>query len=273
VTVRNALDTAFARGREDGRALLIPYVTAGYPQPDGFVELALNVLEAGADALELGIPFSDPLLDGPSIQRSQQQALEAGVTPAQCLTFARDIHARSDKPLLFMGAYNPVFAYGVDRCCDDAAEAGVAALIIPDVPLEEQGDLLRATRGSGLHLIQLVSPTSGLERLQRACAEGSGFIYCISVTGVTGARSGVSATARLLVQRVRACTEVPVAVGFGIAGPEQACEAASFADGVIVGSAPIHLLAEARKEERLERVSHFIVTLRASVVRASPELS
>jgi tryptophan synthase alpha chain len=240
---RNALDAAFAAARANGRAVLIPYLTAGYPRPEEYVDLALAVLDAGADALEIGIPFSDPLLDGPSIQRSQQVALEFGVTPVQCLEYARQIHARSDKPLLFMGAYNPVLAYGVRRFCADAAEAGVSALIAPDLPFEEQGELLAAAREAGLHLIQLVAPTSTPERLRRACTMASGFVYCISVSGVTGARANVAITARPLVERVRLVTDVPVAVGFGIGNPETTREVAAFADGVIVGSALIDVVA------------------------------
>lgn len=263
--VRNGLDEAFERARAEGRAALLPYVTAGYPEPAGFVDLAVGILEAGADALELGIPFSDPLLDGPSIQRSQQQALEAGVTPARCLRFAADIHARSEKPLLFMGAYNPILAHGVDRFCREAADSGITALIVPDVPLEEQEELRQGTSASGLHLIQLVSPTSTPQRLRHVCAEGSGFVYCISVAGVTGARASVEATARPLVERVRQCTDVPVAVGFGIGGPKAAREVAAFADGVIVGSAFIDLLAETPGVERTSRMREFISNLRRAV--------
>ena len=238
----NALDEAFARSRADDRAMLIPYLTGGFPQPGEYVELAVAILNAGADALEIGIPFSDPLLDGPSIQRSQQQALDAGVTPADCLAVAREIHARTRKPLLFMGAYNPVLAYGESRFCSAAAQAGVTALIIPDLPFEEQAELRAAAHASGLHVIQLVAPTSTPDRLRRACGAATGFVYCISVSGVTGARSNVAITSRPLVERVRQVTDTPVAVCFGIASPDTAGEVATFADGVIVGSALIDLV-------------------------------
>jgi tryptophan synthase alpha chain len=269
VRVRNELDVAFVQAREEARAALIPYLTGGYPDPRTFIGLAIALLEAGADALEIGIPFSDPLLDGPSIQRSQQQALEHGVTPAHCLQYAADIRARTAKPLLFMGAYNPILAYGVERFCRDGAQAGISGLIIPDVPYEEQDELRSATSASHLHLIQLVAPTSTAERLQRVCSAASGFVYCISIAGVTGARSGVSGTAKPLVEAVRACTDVPVAVGFGISGPEQARQVAGFADGVIVGSALIDVIAHAPEERRLEAVQTFISSLRNGV-EASP---
>jgi tryptophan synthase alpha chain len=235
----NPLDAAFAAGRAEGRAILMPYLTGGFPRPETFVDLAVAILDAGADALEIGIPFSDPLLDGPSVQRSQQSALDAGVTPVSCLEYAGDIHARTRKPLLLMGAYNPILAYGVARFCVAAAKAGVSGLIVPDLPFEEQGELLAAAHAVGLHLIQLVAPTSTPERLRRACEAATGFVYCISVSGVTGARANVGTTARPLVERVRQITDVPVAVGFGIGSPATAAEVANFADGVIVGSAMV----------------------------------
>ena len=269
MTVRNRLDDAFIQAREEGRAALILYLTGGYPDPRTFIELAIVLLEAGADVLEIGIPFSDPLLDGPSIQRSQQQALEHGVTPTHCLRFAADIRAHSDKPLLFMGAYNPILAYGVERFCRDSAQSGISGLIIPDVPYEEQDELRSATSAHQLHLIQLVAPTSTTGRLKRVCSAASGFVYCISVAGVTGARSGVSATAKPLVEAVRACTDIPVAVGFGISGPEQARQVASFADGVIVGSALIDVIAHAPEDRRLEEVRAFIAGLRNGVDASS----
>jgi tryptophan synthase alpha chain len=263
--VTNDLDAAFRRGRKEDRGVLIPYLTAGFPDRAGFEDLAVEILEAGADALEIGIPFSDPLLDGISVQGSQQRALEEGITPADCLTLAAAVHRRSDKPLLFMGAYNPIYAYGVERFCRDAADAGLCGLIVPDVPFEEQGELREGTARHALHLIQLVAPTSTDTRLKAVCSRASGFIYCISVAGVTGARAAVAATARPLVERVRRCTGVPVAVGFGISGPEQARAVVDFADGVIVGARLIDLIREARPEDRRAAVRDFIGALRAAI--------
>jgi tryptophan synthase alpha chain len=265
---RDALDATFERARAEGRGVLIPYLTAGYPNPASFADLAVAVLDAGADALELGIPFSDPLLDGPAIQRSQGEALAAGVTPADCLRFAGEIHARSGKPLLFFGAYNPIFAYGVQRFCAAAAEAGVSGLIVPDLPFEEQPELRAATREAGLCVVQLVAPTSTPERVRRVCSAAEGFVYCISVAGVTGARGSVASTARPLVERVRGCTDVPVAVGFGIAGPDAAREVVSFADGAVVGSALINLVGETPGPRRIEAAARFIEIL-ADAVRGA----
>jgi tryptophan synthase alpha chain len=262
LTVVNRLDRTFERTRAEGRAALIPYITAGFPSRESFVDVAVAALDAGADALEIGIPFSDPLLDGVSVQGSQQRALDCGTTPADCLEFARELHTRSGKPLLFMGAYNPILSYGPDRFARDAAAVGASGLIVPDVPLEEQGELIAAAEEHGLHLIQLLAPTSTDERLERVCGHASGFIYCISVAGVTGARASVTATARPLVERVRSRTDVPVAVGFGISGPEGARAVAEFADGVIVGARVIDVIREAPEDRRADDLAAFVRSLR-----------
>jgi tryptophan synthase alpha chain len=265
MTVNNALDTAFRDAKAAGRAALIPYLTAGFPSPNEYVEIAVAILEAGADVLEIGVPFSDPLLDGPAIQHSQQVALEAGVTPADCFDFAHQIRARVDKPLLFMGAYNPIAAIGVESYCRYAAEVGVSALIVPDLPVEEQDDLHGAAVEHDLHLIQMVAPTSTPERTAHVCSQASGFIYCVSVAGVTGARSGIADLARPLVERVRGCTDLPVAVGFGIAGPAEAQAVGAFADGVIVGSALVNRVAEATAGQANEAARAFVSELAAAI--------
>jgi tryptophan synthase alpha chain len=265
MSVQNELDLSFAAAQREGRAVLLPYLTAGYPDPAQFVNLAEAALESGADAFEIGIPFSDPLLDGPAIQRSQQQALDAGVRPEDCLRYAAEIRTRIDKPLLFMGAYNPILAYGPDRFSRDAAAAGVSALIIPDLPFEEQDELRDATKACNLHLIQLVAPTSTPERLRRVCAAATGFVYCISVAGVTGERSDVTEQARPLVEAVRQCSNVPVVVGFGISGREQAQRIVEFADGVAIGSAFVNLVARATENERLAIVRDFISDMRRAL--------
>lgn len=267
--MRNRLDAAFEQASEERRAALIPYLTAGFPDPDRFVDLAAAILGAGADALEIGIPFSDPLLDGPAIQRSQQAALDAGITPSDCLRFAAQINRRTAKPLLFMGAYNPILAYGLERFARGAADSGISGLIVPDLPLEEQGDLRTECERHELHFIEMAAPTSTPERLAQTAAVASGFVYGVSVAGVTGARASVRDTAAPLVERIRTVTRVPVAVGFGIAGPDQAREVAAFADGVIVGSALITLLADTPREQRLPAATAFISDLRDALQRPS----
>jgi tryptophan synthase alpha chain len=265
--LRNDLDTALESAKAEHRAALIPYITGGFPDPRQFVDLAVATLEAGADALEIGIPFSDPLLDGASIQRSQQAALEAGVTPADCLGYAEAVRSRVDKPVLFMGAYNPILAYGLERFCKEAYQVGILGLLIPDLPLEEQEELRASAHDQSLHVIEFIAPTSTPERLSRICSAASGFIYCISVAGVTGVRRSVADTAGPLVDRVRACTEVPVAVGFGIAGPDQAREVAAFADGVIVGTAMIDRIRETPPASRETEIRHFVGALATACQR------
>jgi tryptophan synthase alpha chain len=231
------------------------------------------VFEAGADALEIGVPFSDPLLDGPAIQHSQQVALDNGITPADCLRFSHEIGERLDRPRLLMGAFNPIAAFGIDNFCRQAAEAGVSALIVPDLPLEEQRELRVAAENVQIHLIQLVAPTSTAERLKRVCAAASGFIYCISVAGVTGARAHVAEHARPLVERVRDCTDLPVAVGFGIAGPDDARQVADFADGVIVGSELIGRIAVAERGTSPSVAGEFVRSLRGALGPATYDTS
>jgi tryptophan synthase alpha chain len=269
VSIHNALDQAFSRCRAESRAALIPYLTAGFPDRDRFVELTLATLEAGADAFEIGIPFSDPLLDGVAIQYAQQQALEAGVTPELCLAFAREIHASSDKPLLFMTAFNPLLAFGLDGFCREAAAAGITGLIVPDLPLEEQDELLDLARRRSIHLIQMLAPTSTDERVQQVARFATGFVYCISVAGVTGTRASVAETARPLVERVRATgSDIPVAVGFGISGPESAREVAEFADGVAVGSRFVNLLRDTSPGEHKDALRAFVTDMRAALATA-----
>ena len=258
MSVENALDATFRRARNESSGVLIPYLTAGFPDREGFVDLAVAVLEAGADALEIGIPFSDPLLDGPSIQRSQQMALDAGTSPDDCLRFAREIHQRNSKPLLLMGAYNPVFAYGPERFCENAQIAGVSGLIIPDLPFDEADELRDAAAHHDLHVIYMVAPTSSQNRLRQICERASGFIYCVSVAGVTGTRTGVSDAVSPLVKRIRACTRVPIVVGFGISSPDQVRTVTALADGVAVGSALINVLHEAEPADRSRAVKTFI---------------
>ncbi|MGH2448940.1 MAG: tryptophan synthase subunit alpha, partial [Chloroflexota bacterium] len=265
------LDAMFRTVRKGRRKALIPYLTAGHPSPEEVVPLAVAVLEAGADALEFGIPFSDPLLDGPATRASQQQALEAGITPRDCLRFAGEIHETRPEPLVLMGAYNPVLSYGLEAFARDAAAVGVSGLDVTDVPLEEQAELAAVAARSNLHLIQLLAPTSTDGRIARASKVASGFIYCISVAGVTGTRVSIVDTARPLVERVRRATDVPVAVGFGISGPKQAREVATFADGVIVGSALINLIEETPRAEREEAVREFVGSLRRALDTVSGE--
>lgn len=223
------------------RRALIPYLTAGFPSPDVSRDALRRIADAGADFVEVGVPFSDPLADGPTIQRTTQTALEQGMTMAGVLRLIRD--ARLSIPVIIMTYLNPVLAYGVDRFVADAAAAGAAGLLITDLPAGADPAVESAVRGSALALIRLVAPTTDTARLRDALAQATGFVYLISRLGVTGARADAPPDLEAQVARIRAATALPVAVGFGIGTPAQAAAAARHADGVVVGSALMEALA------------------------------
>jgi tryptophan synthase alpha chain len=232
---------AFATARAQNRAALMPYYTLGYPD----INISLHVIEAiaqaGADLIELGVPFSDPLADGPTIQHSTQVALQAGITTARCLEIvARLRRAGLALPFLLMGYANPMLAYGLERYVADAAAAGADGFIVPDLPPEEAGALAAACRAKGLALVCLLAPTASEERAAYVAAQSTGFLYLVSVTGVTGARQEMGAGLVGIVSRVRNLTMLPLAVGFGVSTPAQAASTGRLADGVIVGSALIN---------------------------------
>jgi tryptophan synthase alpha chain len=231
---------AFGAARAQGRAALIPYFTAGYPTVPSCRDALRTAEHAGADLVEIGIPFSDPLADGPTIQRSTQAALEQGMTVAGVLQLVRD--AALGVPVVLMTYLNPVLAYGVERFLGDAAAAGVSGLLCTDLPGGADPAIDRAVGASALDLIRLVAPTTPEARLPGALAGGSGFVYFISRLGVTGARPDAPPDLERHVRRLRAVTPLPIAVGFGISTPAQAAEAARWADGVVVGSALVEAL-------------------------------
>jgi tryptophan synthase alpha chain len=238
--------SAFARARAEGRAALMPYYTLGYPDSPTSEAVIRAIAEAGADLIELGVPFSDPLADGPTIQRSSQVALERGMTPARCLELTGRLRAGGVRqPLLLMGYVNPILAYGSGRFVADAAGTGADGLIVPDLPPEEAGEVEAACGASGLALIYLAAPTSTPERLATVAARTTGFLYLVSVAGVTGAREGLPPNLHAFVERARAVARTPLAVGFGISTPAQAQAVGQLADGVIVGSALINAVTGA----------------------------
>jgi tryptophan synthase alpha chain len=235
---------SFARRRAEGRAAFVPFLTAGDPSLDRTVEAAVELERAGADVLELGVPFSDPLADGPVIQRASERALVRGVTLEAVLGVVRRIRERSELPLLLFSYFNPLLQRGLDRLAGEAAEAGVDGVLVTDLPPEEADGWLRAARGANLDTVFLAAPTSPPERLRRVAEASRGFVYAISRTGVTGERRALSDEAAPLVARLRGLTDVPVALGFGLSTPEQVAEAGKVADGVVVGSALVRFLEE-----------------------------
>ncbi len=235
---------SIARRRAEGRAAFIAFLTAGDPSLDRTVEAALALEAAGADVLELGVPFSDPLADGPVIQRSSERALARGVTLETVLGVVRRIRERSALPLLLFSYFNPLLQRGLERLAGEAAAAGVDGVLVTDLPPEEAEEWIGAARAAALDTVFLAAPTSPPERLRRVAEASRGFVYAISRTGVTGERGALSDEARPLVARLRDLTEVPVALGFGLSTPEQVAEAASVADAVVVGSALVRFLEE-----------------------------
>jgi tryptophan synthase alpha chain len=224
------------------RAALIPYLTAGFPEPRATPALLETLADAGADALELGIPFSDPLADGPVIQGASQRALAAGMTLEGALGIAAAFRARRPTPLYIMSYANPIVAYGPPRFFERAARAGVAGLVIPDLPPEESDGWRQGAAAAGVPLVFLCAPTTSPERVRRIDRVSSDFIYLVSLKGVTGARASLPPGLGAFVRRVRRLTAHPLCVGFGIARPDQARQVARVADGVIVGSAVVRLI-------------------------------
>ncbi|MBC7340525.1 MAG: tryptophan synthase subunit alpha [Firmicutes bacterium] len=262
---RNPLAERIAACLGGGGKLLVTYFTAGHPDLETTVRVVEAAGEAGADCVEIGVPYSDPLADGPVIQAAATRALRGGFRVAWTWEIARRV-VRSGVPLAVMTYVNPVLRYGPEAFCRDAAAAGVAGLLVPDLPPEEAGELGRLARRHGLALIPFVAPTSPDHRIRMAVEAGQGFVYCISVTGVTGARPEVSARARELVERVRRYTRLPVLVGFGISTPQQAGEVARFADGVIVGSSLVARVdAAASPEEAVRSVRELVAGLRQAL--------
>ena len=232
----------FAARAAEGRSTLVPYVTAGYPDRGSTVPLLNALVDAGADVLEVGIPFSDPLADGPTIQRSSFVSLGNGTTVRRVLDDVATFRAGDDTPVVLFTYLNPVLRYGIEAFVEDAVSAGAHGLLMTDLPAGSDPDLERAVVDSPLDLIRLVAPTTRPDRLQESVAGGSGFVYYISRTGVTGASTDLSSSLADEVRRLKEALTLPVAVGFGISTPQQAAAVAEVADGVVVGSALIQAL-------------------------------
>jgi tryptophan synthase alpha chain len=243
-SIMSRIAARFERRRGEGKPAFVAFLTAGDPSLDRTVEAALELDRAGVDVLELGVPFSDPLADGPVIQRASERALARGVTLGRVLETVGRIRERSELPLLLFSYYNPLLQHGLERLACDARKAGVDGVLVTDLPPEEAAEWVAAARAADLDTVFLASPTSPPERLLRVAEASRGFVYAISRTGVTGERQSLSEDARPLVERLRALTRVPVALGFGLSTPEQVREAAAVADGVVVGSALVRFLEE-----------------------------
>jgi len=238
------IEKRFAALRKEGRAGLVTYLTAGDPDPDTSARLFSRLAGAGADLIEIGMPFSDPMADGPAIQDAGQRALKAGMTLRGTLAMVRSLRRNDDAtPIVLMGYYNPIYRYGAEVFARDAVSAGVDGVIVVDLPPEEDSELTGLARAAGLDVIRLATPTSDDGRLPVIVVRASGFIYYVAIAGITGTRSADSAEVAAAVARLRRFTDLPVAVGFGIKNPEQAAAVGRAADAAVVGSSLVQRLA------------------------------
>ncbi len=261
----------FRELRARNEAALIPFIVAGDPSLRRTRELVLELEARGADLIELGVPFSDPMADGPANQRAAARGLAAGATLPAILAMVSELRRATQVPLILFGYYNPIFHYGCDRLCADAARAGIDGLLVVDLPPEEAAELARPAAHNGLDIIYLLAPTTPLERARRIARSASGFLYYVSVTGVTGARARLSADLAGNVEQLRTVTKLPIGVGFGISTPAQAGQVAAFADAVVVGSA-LSLLIEADYNENdlVATAGEFVAALKDAIRAARP---
>jgi tryptophan synthase alpha chain len=262
----NRIDATFARLRARGEKALIAYIMAGDPSLQETESLVLELERAGADVIELGVPFSDPIADGPVIQKAAERALRGGASLRRILRAVVSLRSRTQIPIALMSYYNTIHALGVLEFCGQAAEAGVDGLIVPDMPPEEAGDLEAAAAHKGLQVIFLLAPTSTPVRRAMVARRSRGFVYYVSLTGITGAQLTDLEDVRRNVAMIRRLTEVPVAVGFGIATAEDAARVAAIADGVIVGSAIVRQIGEHQHDPALpERIGRFVKSLKTAM--------
>lgn len=254
--------------RARGRTGLVAFLTAGYPDEATFADLVRAAADAGADVVEIGVPFSDPIADGPVIQAASAAALARGMTLRRTLALTSELAAMVDVPLVLMSYVNPLLAWGAGPFSRAAADAGAAGVILPDVSFEESDAFRGPITEAGLAYVDLVAPTSGDARIRRIAAASRGFVYVVSLTGVTGAARAADATSlATLTERVRAATATPVYVGFGIADPNHACAVARHADGVIIGSSLLRILAETGPNGAAGRAGAFLASVRGALDR------
>lgn len=262
----NKIDQKFKELKAKNHKALIPFITAGDPSLKKTEELILGFEAAGADIIEIGIPFSDPMADGPTIQAASQRALDNGTTLNKVIAMVERVRQKTSIPLAFMMYYNHIFHYGEEKFVKKMKAIGIDGLIVPDLPVEEAGSLEKLTKKQGIALVHFVAPTTSDARIKKTTEHASGFIYYVSVAGVTGARTSVASSYVKQISKIKKNTSVPVCVGFGVATPEQAHKIAKQADGVIVGSAIINKIQQHVKDKDcVKKVSAFIKKLAQAV--------
>ncbi len=267
---RGRIAEKFRELRSRGEAALIPFIVAGDPDLKKTAMLVRELEARGADLIELGVPFSDPMADGPANQRALARGLASGASLASILAMVSELRAETQIPLILFGYYNPILHYGCERLCADAARAGIDGLLVVDLPPEESRELERPARAAGLDLIYLLAPTTPLERSRRVARAASGFLYYVSVTGVTGARDRLEADLGGRVRELRTVSDLPIGVGFGISTPDQAREVVAFADAVIVGSALSLVIEQYGSSPDLrEKAGEFVAAMKGAM-RSAP---
>ena len=255
----NRIRDTFSSLKKKGKKAFIPYIMAGDPSLDATKQFVLDIEAAGADIVELGVPFSDPLADGPTIQRAAERSMNSGTTLKKVLGLIREIRRVSDIPLILMTYYNPVFKLGIEPFIKKAVSAGVDGVIIPDLIPDEAEEFIKPARMYGLDTIFLLAPTSTPERINRVVKSSTGFLYYVSITGITGSKLSIEKSMKDTLHSIRGITRTPVAVGFGISTPEEASVMAKLADGVIVGSAIVKLIAQGKS------IKNYVKSLRKAI--------
>jgi tryptophan synthase alpha chain len=249
----------FNKLKKQGRKALIPYIMAGDPSLDATKKYVLDLEDAGADIIELGVPFSDPLADGPTIQRASERSLQKGTTLRKVLTLVKEIRRNSEIPLILMTYYNPVFKYGINAFVRDAVRAGVDGVIIPDLIPDEAEDFIGFARQQGLNTVFLLAPTSTRERVKKVVKASTGFIYYVSITGITGSKITIGTAMKNTLTSLKDISKKPIAVGFGISSPKEASAVAKLADGIIIGSAIVKLIAQGKS------IKNFVRNIRKAI--------
>ncbi|MEK7712868.1 MAG: tryptophan synthase subunit alpha [Nitrospirota bacterium] len=257
----NRIEKVFKKLKAQNKKAFIPYIMAGDPSLEKTKEIVLMFEECGADIVELGVPFTDPLADGPTIQRAAERALKNGVTLKKVIALVRDLRRKTKIPLVLMTYYNPVFKYGEERFIADAKDAGVDGVIIPDLPPDEAGEFTRLAKNADIASIFLLAPTSTDERIKKVARASTGFIYYVSITGITGAQLLLDGSIEKSINGIRRITDKPVAVGFGVSTPDEAKAVAGVSDGVVIGSAIVKK-AQLSLEKELR---DFLLTLREAI--------
>ena len=265
------IDRTFTQLRQRNQAALIAYIMAGDPSLAETEHLVLELEKAGADIIELGVPFSDPIADGPVIQQAAERALRSGTSLRKILPMIKQVRTKSQIPLVLMAYYNSIHAFGLEQFCKEAVAAGVDGLIVPDMPADEAGPLKGPAASSGLQLIFLLAPTSTAERRAFVARQSNGFVYYVSLTGITGAKLSDLTDVGKNVAKIRKVSNTPIAVGFGVATPEDAAQVSAIADGVIVGSAIVRQIAASHQERGMViRVADFVHSLKAAMLPRRP---